>query len=484
MAGRERDRGRGVDSMSARWRPTAVERYGAPMERAAEAGHGQRLPHLQAPQPLAQPQWRPPFQGSDGAAAGRGLADDAALRRKLLDPAIGLDALRASAAAAAGSGGFAQVHRSAPRLRGGYRESSSSMAGDRRSVSDTPSRGLARSQSVTERLDVRFRGAELFQRGGPQDDDDDDMSVDEVLRHFARRQRSSGGMRRIWVAMFEEDPRFSFEFAVGASGAVAAGTAGGVCGLVFGAATGTGCGIVLTPLTFGLSIPIGAVAGGAVGAGIGVVAGGAIGGGAGCTVGNVIYDRHTEVLDRFEQARLYLRAVAARAGTGALDTVLLGKDAAAHAFDRARDSGLSTTAAAGAVVSKAGTHALDVGCKVAADRRVRVAAASAAGGAAACSVSGSAMGLLVGMSSGAAWGTVPALLTFGLSIPVCAMVGGAAGACTGAAVGSGVGLVGGGLAGFGGACLLPASEQKADQKLDLESSVVVEEVHEEPAPAA
>merc|ERR1719203_1763355 len=69
-------------------------------------------------------------------------------------------------------------------------------------------------------------------------------------------------------------------------------------------------------------------------------------------------------------------------------------------------------------------------------------------------VSGGAMGLLIGSASGAAWGCIPALLTFGLSIPVCAAVAGGTGLCFGASIGGGIGVMGGGVAGYGASCLL------------------------------
>merc|ERR1712216_568909 len=55
--------------------------------------------------------------------------------------------------------------------------------------------------------------------------------------------------------------------------------------------------------------------------------------------------------------------------------------------------------------------------------------------------------LVAGGAIGAACGVVPALFTFGLSIPVGAVLGGAAGLCMGTVAGGTVGLVGGGAAG-------------------------------------
>merc|ERR1711988_694841 len=51
-----------------------------------------------------------------------------------------------------------------------------------------------------------------------------------------------------------------------------------------------------------------------------------------------------------------------------------------------------------------------------------------------------------GSVAGAALGVIPAIFTFGLSIPAGAIIGG----CVGTAVGGSAGAVGGGLAGYGG----------------------------------
>merc|ERR1719511_197501 len=62
---------------------------------------------------------------------------------------------------------------------------------------------------------------------------------------------------------------------------------------------------------------------------------------------------------------------------------------------------------------------------------------------------GGGLGLVAGGAAGAAVGLVPALFTFGLSIPVCAAIGSGAGACLGTAAGGTTGFVGGGVVGYG-----------------------------------
>merc|ERR1712014_544748 len=71
------------------------------------------------------------------------------------------------------------------------------------------------------------------------------------------------------------------------------------------------------------------------------------------------------------------------------------------------------------------------------------------GGSVTVGAAGGGLGLLAGGAAGAAVGLVPALFTFGLSIPVCAAIGGGAGACLGTAAGGTTGFVGGGAVGYG-----------------------------------
>merc|ERR1712217_612647 len=59
------------------------------------------------------------------------------------------------------------------------------------------------------------------------------------------------------------------------------------------------------------------------------------------------------------------------------------------------------------------------------------------------------IGLATGAVAGGVVGILPALFTFGLSIPVFAVVGGSAGLCVGTAVGGTTGAAGGGAVGYG-----------------------------------
>merc|ERR1712232_1010271 len=81
--------------------------------------------------------------------------------------------------------------------------------------------------------------------------------------------------------------------------------------------------------------------------------------------------------------------------------------------------------------------------RVARDQSALVTTASGVSGAVVVGASGGAAGLVTGGALGAACGVPAALFTFGLSIPVCAVIGCCLGFCAGAVTGGTVGLVGG-----------------------------------------
>merc|ERR1719296_118913 len=87
--------------------------------------------------------------------------------------------------------------------------------------------------------------------------------------------------------------------------------------------------------------------------------------------------------------------------------------------------------------------------EAAADRGVQVAAASAVGGGVVIGAGGAATGFVAGGALGAAIGILPALFTFGLSIPLGAALGAGCGVAVGGAVGSTTGFTGAGAIGYG-----------------------------------
>jgi len=88
--------------------------------------------------------------------------------------------------------------------------------------------------------------------------------------------------------------------------------------------------------------------------------------------------------------------------------------------------------------------------QTAAEPQVQVMTASAAAGAVTLGTAGGTVGAMTGGVVGAVVGVVPALFTFGLSIPFCAVVGATVGGGTGVAVGGTTGLATGGCAGYYG----------------------------------
>jgi len=86
--------------------------------------------------------------------------------------------------------------------------------------------------------------------------------------------------------------------------------------------------------------------------------------------------------------------------------------------------------------------------QIAGNEKVRASAGGAVIGATTMGTLGATSGVIVGSTCGAVVGIVPALFTFGLSIPVGAAIVGCAGLCAGGAIGTTAGVVGGGVAGL------------------------------------
>eukprot|EP00411_Alexandrium_monilatum_P001093 CAMPEP_0175199984 /NCGR_PEP_ID=MMETSP0093-20121207/9309_1 /TAXON_ID=311494 /ORGANISM="Alexandrium monilatum, Strain CCMP3105" /LENGTH=318 /DNA_ID=CAMNT_0016492995 /DNA_START=102 /DNA_END=1058 /DNA_ORIENTATION=- len=124
-------------------------------------------------------------------------------------------------------------------------------------------------------------------------------------------------------------------------------------------------------------------------------------------------------------------------------------DATSERCDGVRRSAVERATGA-ADLAKTKAHEVGAAAQaVATDRKFQATAVSAASGAVALSTTGGATGLVAGGALGAAVGAVPALFTFGLSIPIGAAIGSGAGLMVGTAVGGTVGAVGGGAAGYG-----------------------------------
>lgn len=143
---------------------------------------------------------------------------------------------------------------------------------------------------------------------------------------------------------------------------------------------------------------------------------------------------------------------------------LLAKFAAMQAAARTHATvALCQAKAAG---NMAATKAIDV----AKDPSVQATAAGAASGAVLLGAGCATTGMTAGGVVGAAVGVVPAVFTFGLSIPFCAAIGGGAGFFCGAAVGSTTGAITGGAAGYGVYARRNQLRSRAEQTLAKVSS--------------
>lgn len=245
-----------------------------------------------------------------------------------------------------------------------------------------------------------------------------------------------------------------------AGGAAAVGAGGAATGMLVGGVVGGAFGILPALFTLGLSIPISAAVGGACGLVLGGVAGGAAGGAGAGAVGYVAHVRRAELGAAAEKVRARAADVCSSAKAKIALYTAAGNQKATDAYSFTKEHALAhvssakarATTACGAAKEKATCAAeatKEKTLEFASDKGVQVAAASAAGGAAVLGTGGAATGLVAGGAIGAAVGLVPAVFTFGLSIPLFAAVGGGCGLASGAAVGSAAGAVGGGATGYG-----------------------------------
>eukprot|EP00445_Apocalathium_hangoei_P041570 CAMPEP_0203967988 /NCGR_PEP_ID=MMETSP0359-20131031/96721_1 /ASSEMBLY_ACC=CAM_ASM_000338 /TAXON_ID=268821 /ORGANISM="Scrippsiella Hangoei, Strain SHTV-5" /LENGTH=474 /DNA_ID=CAMNT_0050905907 /DNA_START=49 /DNA_END=1473 /DNA_ORIENTATION=- len=236
----------------------------------------------------------------------------------------------------------------------------------------------------------------------------------------------------------------------------------GTVGLLGGSAAGTMVGAIPAPLTLGLSLPVGAIVGGGLGVAAGTLMGGACGFVGGGATGAATYVYRADLQDGIVYVKGNAAATSTRLRTRAFETTGYLKVSAIDAVDVARGRVLELTQSASEAMSSAGVvtvsaakgtqaKAAKLGAdllETAQDRKTQVTAAAAAGGAVVVGVGGSAVGFVSGGAIGAACGVLPALFTFGLSIPIGAAIGSGAGLCLGAAAGGTAGLVGGGTTGY------------------------------------
>jgi hypothetical protein len=249
-----------------------------------------------------------------------------------------------------------------------------------------------------------------------------------------------------------KQPEFQKVVISTAGGTVAFGAVGGAFGTASGVILGSAVGLPPALLTFGLSIPVCAGVGGAGGLAVGTVVGAGAGGVAGFTTYKyrleikegivVVKVKATDAASATKLKAFALRDQAVDAVVAArMKASLMIHDTSASVRQTAEHALVTVKAKTGSAVVSAKAKASDT-VKFATTTRTGVTSTTALTG----GVVGGTAGGGAGMLAGAAAGVVPALFTFGLSIPV----GAALGLCCGTAVGGSAGVVTGGALGYGG----------------------------------
>jgi len=237
----------------------------------------------------------------------------------------------------------------------------------------------------------------------------------------------------------EEDPEALAAVILGLGGALCVGSAGAIVGVATGGTLGTVVGTVPALFTFGLSIPTGAVIGAVGGISLGAAAGGT-GGFMGAAISGSAM--------AYYRRELRYGAVYTVSRLSDIHHVLVVRPVSAVRLTTRR---LCTTVHDSADYTKA--KAKSVGATVrdiASNSCIQATAVGAGVGAATLGTAGATCGVLAGGAVGVAVGLVPALFTFGLSIPIGALVGSGTGLCIGGAAGTAAGFAGGGAVGCAG----------------------------------
>lgn len=248
------------------------------------------------------------------------------------------------------------------------------------------------------------------------------------------------------------NPEFQKATLCTTGGSITFGAVGGAFGLASGVVVGSTVGLVPALFTFGLSIPVGGAIGGVGGLCTGTLIGGASGGAAGFTV----YKYRIEITKATWTVKVKTYELLDKAKTEAIkkyngvsSRTIKAYNGATHAVsvraykfqvsvnDLANKAKKDSRAALALAKLKASQA-----YQVTTESRAGVTTASAVTGAVVGGTSGGAFGTV----AGAAVGIVPAIFTFGLSIPAGAMIG----LCAGTTIGGSAGAVGGGVVGYTG----------------------------------
>jgi len=268
----------------------------------------------------------------------------------------------------------------------------------------------------------------------------DDVSV-KLLKSYQQMKKQADAKAEAAKAQTVaviKDPSFQTVCIATSAGAVVLGSAGGAFGCASGIMLGGTAGVVPALLTFGLSVPVGAALGGGMGLCTGAVLGSSVGAVGAGVAGHAGYKHRVQIKDGV----IYIQTTAVDIAedaqikiTGVVNgTLIKVRTLTSRSQAEAMKLVTLTKDKFGEVTKKPIAFAREP--------KVQMTTVGAAAGTVAGGVMGGGTGVLVG----GAVGLVPALFTFGLSIPVTAAIGGGVGLFAG----SSVGAVGGGAACFAG----------------------------------
>lgn len=224
-------------------------------------------------------------------------------------------------------------------------------------------------------------------------------------------------------------------------GVIVLGATGGAFGIASGVVVGSAVGLAPALATFGLSIPAGALCGGVAG----LLLGSTVGGTAGGAGGYCVYKYRVQIKDGIVQVKVkavkFVSDGCEKAKGTASSAKLMIQNRAAQATEKAEFAMAIAKEKSGVAAALAKAKAGEAWNFTTGTRSGVSSAMAVLGG-----TMGSTAGGVCGALAGGAVGMVPALFTFGLSIPVGASIGLVAGATTG----GGAGAVSGGALGFAG----------------------------------
>mmetsp|Transcript_59026 Transcript_59026/g.140967 ORF Transcript_59026/g.140967 Transcript_59026/m.140967 type:complete len:383 (-) Transcript_59026:146-1294(-) len=267
---------------------------------------------------------------------------------------------------------------------------------------------------------------------------------------------SSSGSRAALMLTAAQQRALKVAAVTGATTSVCLGTCGATAGALCGGAAGLIVGAVPAIFTFGLSIPVGCC----VGAGLGLASGAAVGASsglvAGTAAGGAIYSRRAyfrrmwrkfKATPTGEQLVSHCRTVSSHIVALRKKTEKKITVARIHVTNHVHTLRSKSTRW-WALAKDQASDAKEALKQASEDPAYQVAAASGCGGAALLGATGGGVGFLAGGVAGAAAGVIPAIFTFGLSIPVGAALGSGCGLVAGSTVGGAIGFVGGSTGGY------------------------------------